>query len=180
MMKVNYKVEFLDYWHISLGVSGGARVDSVVVKDNNNLPYIPGKTIKGLAREMSELLDEKETQEIFGEEESSENYIYFSNLTLPKTQADKIVKNSLQEYLYSEVASTKINENGVAVDKSLREIEVVVPLVLEGFVEVKADIKRVEQLKNSLLMIKRMGLNRNRGLGRCQVQIVSVEEVSCA
>jgi hypothetical protein len=43
----------------------------------------------------------------------------------------------------------------------------VIPLTLEGEVldiESKDDFDKLEK---SLMMIKRMGLNRNRGLGRC-------------
>jgi len=178
MKKISYKVEFLDFWHISSGVSGGARVDSVVVKDKNELPYVPGKTIKGLAREMAELLDNSLGEEIFGKEETHQKFLYFSNATLPKDQAEHIIKNNLQEYLYSEIASTKIDQNGIAVDNSLREIEVVVPLVLEGFVEIDIDDEKLKSLKESLQMIKRMGLNRNRGLGRCKVEIVESKEVA--
>ena len=48
-----YKVTFLDYWHLSSGLTSGSKLDSTVVKDKDGLPFIPGKTIKGLLREQS-------------------------------------------------------------------------------------------------------------------------------
>ena len=48
-----YKVTFLDYWHLSSGLSAGAKLDSTVVRDKDGLPYISGKTIKGLLKEQS-------------------------------------------------------------------------------------------------------------------------------
>jgi len=101
---------------------------------------------------------------------------YFSNATLDDTTAKQITTNLLQENLYDIIASTKIDEKtGVAQDNSLREIEVVVPLTLHGEIR---DIPNnyVEPMKSSLKMIKRMGLNRNRGLGRCEFSEFKMEE----
>ena len=54
-MTLSFEIKFYDYWHLSSGLSAGARLDSTVVKDKDGLPYVPAKTIKGLAREMAEL-----------------------------------------------------------------------------------------------------------------------------
>ena len=42
-MTINYELKFFDYWHVSSGLSGGAALDSYVVKDAAGLPYVPGK-----------------------------------------------------------------------------------------------------------------------------------------
>lgn len=166
-MTLSYKLKFFDYWHLSSGLSAGARHDSSVIKDANELPYASGKTIKGLVREMAELLyDDSFTKRCFGAEGVDGGRCYFKDAELSQIEKDEIISNKLQNHLYDIIASTKI-ENGIAVDDSLREIEIVVPIVLEG------EILDVEQedyakLKKALSMIKRMGLNRNRGLGRCQ------------
>lgn len=169
-MKIPYTITFLDYWHMSSGLSGGTRVDNMVVKDDDNLPYVPGKTIKGLAREAAELIDSDMTKTIFGKEEYSEIKSYFANATMSKQHRTHIIQNRLQPYLYDEIASTKIAENGIAEDNTLREIEVVVPVTLEGYVEVNNPTQEeLTLIKNSLMMIKRMGLARSRGLGRCTI-----------
>ena len=63
---MKYKVTFLDYWHLSSGLSAGAKLDSTVTRDENGLPYIPGKTIKGLIKEQSN--NNKFLEICFGEE----------------------------------------------------------------------------------------------------------------
>ncbi|MDF1884322.1 CRISPR-associated protein [Sulfurimonas sp. SAG-AH-194-C21] len=159
-MTLKYTLEFFDYWHLSSGLSAGAKLDSTVVKDENNLPYASGKTMKGLVREMTEE---------FGEI-GFLHQAYFSNATLNADLQEQIVSNKLQDNLYDIIASTKIDSDGIAVDNSLREIEVVVPIILYGEVR---DIpeKHIQTLVKSLKLIKRMGLNRNRGLGRCEFSV---------
>ena len=174
-MILKYKIKFFDYWHLSSGLSGGAKFDSIVVKDSEKIPYVPAKTIKGLAREMVELLDKEFALYYFGSEGVDMGRAYFTNATLDKKTKEEITTNKLQDNLYDVIASTQIGENGIAVDDSLREIEVVIPMTLEGQI---LDIEKedIQKIQNSLKMIKRMGLNRNRGLGRCEFYDFEVEE----
>ena len=86
---------------------------------------------------------------------------------LDKKTADEIVANNLSHNLFDVISSTMVDKNGIAVDKSLRDIEVVLPIGLKGTIE-NVDEKFAKELDRSLKMIKRMGLNRNRGLGRCE------------
>lgn len=175
MGSLKVKVKFLDYWHLSSGLSAGAKLDSSVVKDRSGVVFVPGKTLKGLAREMAELFDDEIfVKECFGAEGVDMGACYFSNATVTKGVHQQIVSNRLQENLYDEIASTQIDSKGMAVDNSLREIEVTVPITLYAEItDVPAGYE--ERLKQSLEMIKRMGLNRNRGLGRC---IITVEVAS--
>lgn len=160
-MTLKYELKFFDYWHLSSGLSAGAKLDSTVVKDENGLPYASGKTIKGLVREMAEK---------FGEVDFLHK-AYFSNAMLKEDVIKEITTNKLQDNLYDVIASTKIDKDGIAEDKSLREIEVVIPISLYGEIrDIPNDFS--ERLKKSLKLIKRMGLNRNRGLGRCEFIIV--------
>jgi CRISPR/Cas system CSM-associated protein Csm3 (group 7 of RAMP superfamily) len=178
-MKLKYKIKFFDYWHLSSGLSGGAKFDSITTKDENDIPYVPGKTIKGLCREASEkFLDfEKEfINKYFGSEETNQGSAYFSNALIERNQYEQIVKYNLQDNLYDIIASTKIDDKGIAKDKSLREIEVVIPLELSGEVlniDSKDDFEKFFKI---LKMIKRMGLNRNRGLGRCEITEIELCE----
>ena len=178
MITINYKVEFLDYWHLSSGLSAGAKLDSTVVKDKDDLPYLSGKTLKGLLREMAEYFENASfVTECFGVEGVDMGVCYFSNARLIEEVASEITKHNLQERLYDVIASTKIGQNenedeveGIAVDNSLREIEVVVPLTLEGTID-DVPTQHKEQMVQALKMIKRIGLNRNRGLGRCKITV---------
>ena len=169
-MTLRYEIEFLDYWHLSSGLSAGAKLDSAVSKDKDGIAYVPGKTLKGLAREMAELLENDPfVAECFGSEGTGMGACYFSNATLDESARKEIVSLGLQDNLYDEIAATQIKD-GMAVDGSLREIEVVIPLTLSGVVDDLPGTYREEMIK-SLQMIHRMGLNRNRGLGRCSIKV---------
>lgn len=178
-MTLRYELKFFDYWHAGSGLSGGAALDSYVIKDDRGLPYMPGKTIKGLLREMAELFWSQDSiDKCFGKQ--SNNYgqdsddtvmgeCYFSNAVLEEGVAKEIVSNNLAHNLFEVVSSTRIDENGVAIDRSLRDIEVVVPVVLHGNIDIAQEY--VHDMKKAMDMIKRAGLNRNRGLGRCKFVI---------
>jgi hypothetical protein len=173
-MTLNYELKFYDYWHLGSGLSAGTKSDSTVTKDKNDLPYASGKTIKGLIKEQAQILYQNDDfiDRCFGNEGKYKPSCYFKNAiideTTNKTISKQIIENSLQNRLYDTIASTQIGKNGIAVDDSLREIEVVIPISLYGQI---LDIENQDdfaKLSNSLKMIKRMGLNRNRGLGRCE------------
>ena len=167
-MKLKYELKFYDYWHLGSGLSAGAKLDSTVVKDTYDIPYAPAKTIKGLAREMAELTQESSfIKRYFGAEGIDIAQVYFTNATLDEQTHKEIVANSMQDNLYDVIASTQI-EDGIAIDNSLREIEVVIPLSLYGEIDNIDSKEDFTKLANALKMIKRVGLNRNRGLGRCE------------
>jgi hypothetical protein len=185
--KLTYRLTFLDYWHISSGISAGAQFDSSVIKDEDGIAYVSGKTIKGLAREMAETLFKNGSfvKKTFGEEGEKMGEAYFSNATLDTTTKEQIISNKLQDNLYDVIASTKIGQKdtkyeveGIAVDNTLREIEVTIPMKLTGEILDIESQEDFEKLKKSLQMIKRMGLNRNRGLGRCKFSEIKIKEVS--
>lgn len=184
-MSIKYEIKFFDYWHLSSGLSAGAKLDSTVVKDDNALPYVPGKTIKGLARDMAgEKFECIAIDRCFGtttdkkdrcydeKKEQQQGICSFPNATLTNDLYEQIQTNALQENLYDIITTTKIDENGIAKDKSLREIEVVIPISLHGEIKGDFDDEDKKMIIQSLKMIKRMGLNRNRGLGRCEFIVV--------
>lgn len=180
-MTLEYEIKFFDYWHLSSGLSAGAKLDSTVVKNSDGLPYIPGKTIKGLVRDMAlEEFDCDFIDRCFGtttdkkdkcykkDKKQEQGRYYFPNAAIPEDVAEQIKTNNLQDNLYDTITSTKIAQNGIAEDKSLREIEVVIPISLHGTITGNFNEKDKKKMIQSLKMIKRMGLNRNRGLGRCE------------
>ena len=69
------------------------------------------------------------------------------------------------------IASTAIEENGIAKDFSLRKIQLVVPCELYGTIMNVPD-NMEEILAKGLKFIKRVGVNRNRGLGRCSLSVI--------
>ena len=180
---INITIRFFSQWHCGSGTSAGADVDELVVKDKNGMPYIPGKTLKGLIREATEDYVSFSSQsealgtllaETFGKElgetpEQTAGCAHFGNAELEGTEYEAIVENHAQQYMYDKITTTAIDDDGIAKDHSLRSMEVVLPCTLyasiTGVPENLADI-----LSESFGMIKRMGQKRNRGLGRCEIK----------
>lgn len=183
MKDIKYKVEFFSNWHCGSGLAAGADVDALVIKDKNELPYIPGKTMKGLIREAVEDIlfltqNEKVVQirNIFGFFEDDKDMAmqgcsFFTNATLSQPLQEQILGQDVARYLYRSFSSTAIEENGIARDHSLRRIQTTIPCVLEGAILNVPD-EFEEEMINGLKYIKRLGLNRNRGLGRCQFTVI--------
>lgn len=177
-MEIKYKLTFLSDWHVGSGLSGGAEADAIVLKDKNNLPYIPGKTIKGLVRDaIADMKDAGqiniELESIFGSEGNHEIKVSnFSNVVLEKSEYDEIQSNDLSEYLYRIIASTKIEESGIVKIGSLRSIEVCMPLTLVSKISNIENVEIDVIFKNALKLVRCVGVNRNRGLGRCKIEIL--------
>ncbi len=181
-MDITYQIKFFNDWHCGSGLAAGADVDLLVIKDKNNLPFVPGRTIKGLLREAATDIthfreeDEKQIDKLFGKRSSTESdelqngCLFFSNATLDKKIASVIIENNLSEQLYRSISSTAIDTDGIAKDKSLRRMQVTVPCELYG--EIKSVPKEnLPLIEEALQYIKRLGQNRNRGLGRCDITV---------
>ncbi len=189
MEKINYTITFLSDWHIGSGLAGGAELDAVVLKNKNQLPYIPGKTIKGLFRDAAmDLKDcgrltESEIETIFGKEmaklgvgdkdnlESFTNKIqpFFGNAELFDDVSLELIDNKLTDFLYRNMASTAISENGIAESQSLRTMQVCMPISLVGEITNIDSAEKKQLLLQAMKLIRGAGVNRNRGLGRCSI-----------
>jgi CRISPR/Cas system CSM-associated protein Csm3 (group 7 of RAMP superfamily) len=175
-----YTITFLSDWQAGSGLSSGADADSVVIKDKNNLPYMPGKTIKGLLKDAFMDLHEvqpnvfkKETiDNYFGSETEKESFkgnLFFSNAVLSNDEQNEI-SAEMTDFLYKNIASTKIQNNRVAAKSSLRTMEVCIPVVLHG--EIKGiNNEDVEIFAKALKYLRHLCSNRNRGLGRCTIEL---------
>ena len=176
MSTIKYEIEFFSNWHCGSGLAAGADVDALAIKDKDGLPFVPGRTVKGLLREAAKTLsDNEETiNRIFGVSGDEENHkvgeSFFGNAVLPLAERAYIVEQKLESHLFQTFASTKIDENGIAQDHSLRKIETVVPCKLEG--EILNVPEGAEQLlEDAMHFVKRMGTGRNRGYGRCKITV---------
>lgn len=183
---MKYTIKLLSDWHIGSGLSAGAASDNQVLKDQNDLPYIPGKTIKGLLKDALYEMPENQANrdlinELFGFEikkastEKHNGILSLSNAQLSEAEQKEISENKLSNVLYRLITQTKINKNGVADNTSLRTMEVCMPIELEGKIKcydkgVERDLNEDEKrlIIKALKWTRRLGINRNRGLGRCQ------------
>ena len=152
MKTIKIKISILGYWYIGTGHEAGAYADSIVLKDRDNLPFIPGKTLKGMFRNSAQMcynntiITENEMDVLFGvpgislenrpafgidfnnDELATSSILYFNNAELTCSEKEEIRNQNLSRHLYRIIQSTAIDENGVAKDKSLRSYEVAVPL----------------------------------------------------
>lgn len=186
MKQIKYKISFFSDWHCGSGLAAGADADALVVKDENELPFIPGKTIKGLVREAVEEIagfsnDLQSMEDVivdaFGyfDEENGVNRkgsLCFTNAELSCDEAQTILDKGLKEYLFHSISSTAIGDDGVAKAHSLRKIEVTVPCNLYGEIKNIPD-ELYGEIGKALFFIKRLGKKRNRGLGRCSIVIIN-------
>ncbi|MGL4410851.1 MAG: RAMP superfamily CRISPR-associated protein [Bacteroidales bacterium] len=175
---MRYSITFFSDWHCGSGLSSGADVDATVIRDLNGLPYMPGKTLKGVLREASQLLvdlghyDQSTLDACFGSSNEgghTQGDLFFgsASLDLPSN-----TPAALKSFLFRKIASTAIDsERGTAMQGSLRKHEVCVPLTLEG--EIEGDLSPyVELLTRACAMVKCVGVNRNRGFGRCRINLL--------
>lgn len=185
MKDITYQITMHTDWHCGSGLAAGADVDALVVKDERGLPYVPGKTIKGLVREALEELNQIQkgkflTNETFvnnfgfflGEKDQmTKGTIFFENAELMPAEANAILKQDLAQYLFRSVSSTAIRTDGIAKEHSLRKMQVTVPCTLRGTIRFVED-SMYEPIVFALSYIKRLGQNRNRGLGRCTITVI--------
>lgn len=180
-MNLKYKIVFYSNWHCGSGLAAGADVDALVVKDADGLPYVPGRTIKGILREAAEELNGNDAllNKIFGlsgdtmlsdKDSLRIGESFFANATLPEGAI--ITASKLTPYLFQKFSFTAIDEkSGIAKDSTLRRIETVVPCSLEGVIT-NVPEGGTALLEDAMQFVKRIGTGRNRGLGRCKMSVI--------
>jgi CRISPR/Cas system CSM-associated protein Csm3 (group 7 of RAMP superfamily) len=188
MNNLTYKIDLYDYWSTSSGLSGGALADNLCLKDKNGLPFLPGKTVKGLFREAAGMLQELRHEgiseafihHVFGEAERTDEdnepwkktqtaSSFFTNATFNGATAKAITKE-LSPHLFEEIATTALESTGLAKKYSLRRTQYALPCTLYGEILNAGAYKGA--LKDCAAFIKRLGLNRHRGYGRCKIIIL--------
>jgi CRISPR/Cas system CSM-associated protein Csm3 (group 7 of RAMP superfamily) len=180
-MTITYQIQFHSFWHAGSGLSGGVLNDNEVIKTTEGLPFLPGKTLKGLLREAAIILEKTSTglvskkfiDNVFGQADDKGTLCHFTNAFLSGAIQKLIQLEELGSTLYQSLSSTAMDVEGQAKDNSLRTMEVTVPLVLYAQIfDFPNDDSYQEQLNYCLQYIKRMGTKRHRGLGRCDWSII--------
>jgi len=190
------------YWRAGTGHGAGALLDELVHRDIYGLPCLPGRTVKGLLRdavcraEQWEHIDKNLTVDCFGEEnglslETKPGAIIVSDAciddevrnylsALLQSKSDKLNQDGkmLRRGFFHPIYATRIeHETGCAQDKSLRGMEVAIPLKLTATLSVLPNSQLVdnnnwhEQLKKCLPLIRNIGSSGSRGLGRVTVKL---------
>ncbi len=188
---IEYQITFFSDWHCGSGLSGGFGIDQLVILDKNGLPFIPGRTLKGLLRDAAENLSDLDQpnqtswnifiNKVFGTKKGAAevNYItascFFSDGQLPADIRNHLSDHKdLKHFIFRESSSTAIDRNGLATEHSLRVKQTVIPLtIMADISSFPGDDDFENKLSSCMKWIKRLGVNRNRGLGRCCFEIVA-------
>lgn len=168
----------------------GAIIDKDSVFDEVGLPIIPGKRIKGVLREQADLLQKfgglNSVKKLFGDigiTERTTEYLSVSSFTLADYQANKeylkyliqqgqISRSEVIEYFTTLRMMTRIDDEGIAADTSLRTFRVLNKgLVFSG--ELRFDRDEEKIFENIVSLTRRIGSMRNRGLGHIQCKLFS-------
>lgn len=194
---IQITAEFQTFWQVSTGRGAGQNLDSLIERDSNGLPYVSGKTLKGLFREaFAKLAEWQEGEyqqyenELFGSfsqnsgrHETQQGKLHFSSLSFSQKEIEDFKHySSLSNLLTTSHSSTKINEKtGVAEDKSLRSSEVVLPVVLTGEISLMdEDNSNIPNLivlmQNASSLITHIGSKKNRGYGQVLFKLEEIKK----
>lgn len=197
------EIELLSPALVGSGVGFGSGIDTDIAFDDLGLPCIPAKRIKGCLRDAVEEVGEiftsaaiatngiqlKNTFGDIGKEKSAP--VYFSSLYLEDHQqtqswlryfakSDKYKQFITPDRVldgFTEIRQqTRVGEDGVAFEHSLRTIRVLKKgLKFQGNLHIETDD---EQVLNTLLFacrnFRRFGTKRNRGFG--EVKCILLDE----
>lgn len=192
------KIEFHSEWRSGTGRGKGLYVDAEARRDHFGLPMVPGKQLKGLIRHALEtgaawghwsteivtsLCGQGVDDEHISRFETSSGKLsvssarmtsdwteYFES-TLQGDEADRVEALKIIGQLFRIKRQTKITDRGLAQSKSLRSVEVCVPMTLVAELSGELSAEEEEALSKSLKLIKSLGGMTTRGLGRVTVSL---------
>lgn len=175
-------------------------VDSEIVYDEVGLPYLKGKTLKGVLREEANNIvslsngyfENKDIEKIFGKVDNDEiNKVAFSHCKVKDNISNLIEKavtdrNSVisKEDIFEAVTDiryfTAINEKGIAKKGTLRELRTINRgLVFTAKINILEELSEKEEMLLAMAVssLKHVGMMRNRGKGniRCTLSINNKE-----
>lgn len=206
--KLILSLNISSYWHPGSGRGSGSHLDALVETDASGLPFVSGRMLKGLLRDAVNRLELWQqldgfvgyshatwVETLFGSagfkmdeqkntvprNQTSAGSVRVSDAKLPTDLHQWLAhpaQKLQQKQLFNEVYSTAINAQGVAKNKSLRGMQVVIPLTLETQLEWLGENDNTEWqaiIAEALPLIRAVGSQRSRGYGRVQICIQDKE-----
>lgn len=213
------RLDIHTYWLCASGRGEGPEADEVPLLTPEGLPFVPGRTLRGLIRSAIEFLGRidpagcprerivallgsapdgadlwvSDRDQADLDMEASLEASRFKNragslrvgsATLGRTPSEKAawrewarsampatdgtdtltVREQVLPHLRTRLSFTKLGAGGVAESKTLRTVEVVIPLTLHAYLEAPPD--GFELVGRALPYIRGLGSMRNRGFGR--------------
>ncbi|MBL8347518.1 MAG: hypothetical protein JNN03_18935 [Rubrivivax sp.] len=178
------QVQIFDLWHAGSGRGGDRDLDRLVVRDDDGLPYLPGKHLKGLMRRAVVCLETWGhakaglAEVLFGRPEpQGQGRIDVRDAVLSAQEAAWFLQQpGAVAELFVRRANVRMNARGVAEPRGLRSIELVVPMTLHApVVSCDHDGESWRTLKEATGLVRAVGALRHRGLGRARLSFRSPE-----
>ncbi len=161
--------------HVGTGTGVGRVVDEEVRKDSNGWPYIPGSTLKGLARWQAERLPKLGEREVvaslFGDQGEPHGKVHFGDARLPRAGLTKLRPTTVLG------RSSRDRKTGRAKDDHLFRLEDATKGTYTAILEAPSglDDDEILLLIAALRRIEAIGGQRRRGKGQAEVS-VTVEQ----
>lgn len=177
-------IAFRAFWTSGTGEGSGRQSDTRCHRDRRGLPALPMSQVKGTLRETAEGLAKAgvpgitaaRVLQLFGGRsepgDTQEPEPAALNIGEDAIIADDVAAHlsAHKEVLFHRVASTALNEDGVARDRTLRTIEVAVPVVLIGRIQWSAatppDFDWIDCLDSICAATLAFGKAKRDGYGR--------------
>ena len=196
-LEISGVIESLTGLHIGGGLQFAAigAVDSVVIKDiQNDLPMIPGSSLKGKLRSLlSKQLsfgnlpkehnkDDDRIKRLFGHAESKNpktSRIYFSDIFMSEESREEL-ENSDMDATEIKFENTITRSTGVAnprqIERAIKGISYDMSLIynIENESEIEEDFKLLK-MAFKLLKYDYLGANGSRGYGRVDIKDLDVK-----
>ena len=192
-MQSTIKISFLSDWHISSGLGDGYLVDAVLNRDADGFPFIQGRTLKGVmrlgARQLGLCRDDLRHAETFfwdGQYYLQHNKgigsLRISSAYFSDELKRQVVNHPTKKELIADLTlirmHTSLTHEGVSKKGSLHSLECGIQ-GLDLFASLSVDPCEgisddwITSYFNAVCaMVKHIGANRSRGLGRCQLSLV--------
>lgn len=181
-LKIDFKI--LSYWRCGTGAGRGSELDAACARDADGLPYIPGRQVRGLLRDAVRRLAALSRREdgfveaLFGATGPAaaigegDGRLEIESARIPDPDRALFAGDAAtRRMLFTALSSTRIDERGVAAERTLRREEVALPMRLEATIEAlpNAPPDWRETLIEAAALIEGVGARRTRGLGRAIV-----------
>ncbi len=185
-------VQILEAWHPGSGRGRGLQYDAIARRDEDGLPFLGGKHLRGLIREALVCLHawghvkSAETElRLFGSVRnqaagsgmSVNRSIDLSRAELPAADRAALMHADAAASLFQGRYQIAMDgRHGVTRLRSLRSVEIVVPVTLVAQLTVRSDSRATAQhdidtLKKAVSLVHAVGGHRTRGLGRARLSL---------
>jgi len=168
---------------------GASLADASPVTDDLGLPYIPGRSLRGLLRAAAGHLspDSRKQDEVFGTRHrpgstgttSGQGACAISDAVVTRDVAEAVAGGLPTSSLFHTRSQTAIGKGGSAMKGSLRTIDVAIPGITL-IAEVSGTEQALATIGRAAALVRHLGHGRSRGLGRCEMRLVTQSETAGA